>query len=280
MERHSEPDSPVKSSPPLFPGMSSTSATEFVDQTDFEYHVLKEIRSASESQVLVFTDVNSSWGERIVDLINETDDGYSIRKTYDSLIGVLRIRVMPTEVHNCSQSWWRLSETNLRRIGDLTDGEHVQLDVLVGTILLFVEGPYRSSRKEPDLFVRSIYDHLPSFVIKTGWSESWDALMDDMNLLLVGGNGDIRAVTILKWNLNRQTRVVSGFVELYDIFPAPTGTMTPQRLELSRQEAFVPSLLPDPVRTQPPNNMVYLEIEDLRTVARRALHRMSLSPAV
>ena len=39
--------------------------------------------------------------------------------------------------------------------------------------------------------------------------------MDDMNLLLVGGNGDIRAVTIIKWKLNRRTRVVSGFVELY-----------------------------------------------------------------
>lgn len=39
--------------------------------------------------------------------------------------------------------------------------------------------------------------------------------MNDMNLLLVGGNGDVRAVAILKWNLNRPTRLVSGFVELY-----------------------------------------------------------------
>ncbi|CAP79912.1 Pc12g02850 [Penicillium rubens Wisconsin 54-1255] len=280
MGRHSEANSPVNSSPPLSPGMSSTSATEFVDQSDFEYHVLKEIRSASESQVLVFTDINPSWGEQIVDLINETDDGYSTRKTYDSLTKVLRIKVMPTELHDCCQSWWRLSEINLRRIGDLTDDEQAQLDVLVGATLPFVGGPYRSSRKEPDLFVRSIYDRLPSFVIETGWSESWGALMDDMNLLLVGGNGDIRAVAIIKWKLNRRTRVVSGFVELYDIFPAPTETTTPQRLDLSRQKAFGPSLLPDPARAQPPNDMVYLEVEDLRTVARRALDRMSLFPAV
>ncbi|KAJ9488607.1 hypothetical protein VN97_g4701 [Penicillium thymicola] len=79
MGSHSEPDSPVNSSPPLSPGMSSTSATEFVDQSDFEYHVLQAIRSASESQVLVFTDIDPLWGERIVDLINETNNGYSTR---------------------------------------------------------------------------------------------------------------------------------------------------------------------------------------------------------
>ncbi|KAJ5923059.1 hypothetical protein N7516_010762 [Penicillium verrucosum] len=60
--------------------MSSTSAAEFVDQSDFEYHVLKAIRSASESEVLVFTDINPLWGEGIVDLINKTDDGCSTRK--------------------------------------------------------------------------------------------------------------------------------------------------------------------------------------------------------
>jgi hypothetical protein len=57
---------------------------------------------------------------------------YSLRKTYDSLTKVLRIKVMPTELHDCCQSWWRLSEINLRRIGDLTDDEQAQLDVLVG----------------------------------------------------------------------------------------------------------------------------------------------------
>ena len=39
-----------------------------------------------------------------------------------------------------------------------------------------------------------------------------DAFMNDMNLLLVGGNGDIRAVAILKWNLNHRTRVVWKYI--------------------------------------------------------------------
>lgn len=51
--------------------------------------------------------------------------------------------------------------------------------------------------------------------MESGWSESWNHLMDDMNLLLVGGDGAINAVVILNWQLNRHTRLVSGFVELY-----------------------------------------------------------------
>lgn len=39
--------------------------------------------------------------------------------------------------------------------------------------------------------------------------------MDDMKLLLVGGAGAIRVVVILNWRLNRTTRSVSGFSELY-----------------------------------------------------------------
>ena len=34
---------------------------------------------------------------------------------------------MPTEVHDSCQDWWRLSENNLRRIGDLADDEKAQL---------------------------------------------------------------------------------------------------------------------------------------------------------
>jgi hypothetical protein len=76
----------------------------------------------------------------------------------------------------------------------------------------------------------------------------------------------------------------SSFISQYtniiqDIFPAPSGT-TGQRLMLTRQEVFGPYLSPDAGRTQPPNDTVYLEIDTLRKVARRALACMHLSPAV
>lgn len=71
------------------------------------------------------------------------------------------------------------------------------------------------SRKEPGFFLRVHDDPLPSLAIESGWSESWNNLVDDMNLLLVGGAGTICTVVILNWQLNHTTRSVSGFTKLY-----------------------------------------------------------------
>ncbi|KOS36279.1 hypothetical protein ACN38_g12992 [Penicillium nordicum] len=54
--------------------------------------------------------------------------------------------------------------------GDLTTFEQEQLEVLVGTTLQFPSGPYITSRKEPDLFIRCNSDILPSFAIECGWT--------------------------------------------------------------------------------------------------------------
>ena len=58
---------------------NTASASQFVDQSDFEAHVRDAIQHASTPQVLVFTNVSSSWGQAVVDSINETDDGLSTR---------------------------------------------------------------------------------------------------------------------------------------------------------------------------------------------------------
>lgn len=63
-------------SPP--PGLEM-SAQEFVDESEFQSHVLDAICKASEPQESIFTDVKSSWGESVVNLINETADGRSTR---------------------------------------------------------------------------------------------------------------------------------------------------------------------------------------------------------
>lgn len=69
--------------------------------------------------------------------------------------------------------------------------------------------------KEPDFFLRVNSDRLPGLAMESGWPESWQSLSDDMNLLLVGGDGDIGAVVLLKWQILSGTRYVRGFVELY-----------------------------------------------------------------
>ena len=41
---------------------------------------------------------------------------------------------------------------------------------------------------------------LPTIVTESGWPESWDNLMDNLNIQLVGGNGAVNVVIrILKW---------------------------------------------------------------------------------
>ncbi|KZN89656.1 hypothetical protein EN45_083090 [Penicillium chrysogenum] len=47
-------------------------------------------------------------------------------------------------------------ELSLHETGDLTTFEQEQLEVLVDTTLQFPSGPYITSRKEPDMFIRQL----------------------------------------------------------------------------------------------------------------------------
>lgn len=58
---------------------------------------------------------------------------------------------------------------------------------------------------------------LPKVVMESGWSESWTRLMDDMNTWLVGGNGDVKVLILLKWNIIGTPDRVRGFVEVYSL---------------------------------------------------------------
>jgi len=175
--------------------------------------------------------------------------------------------------------------------------------------LHFTTGPYSGSRKEPDLFFQ-VNDHiLPTLVVECGWSDSKGRIYDDMNLLLVGGNGSIKIVIIVKWAKLRGSRV-SGTVELFmrdrndipilkqieirifeafssmfylliawylyiqTVFPRPTTTNL-QRLEIRRGDLFGDALLAGRNR----NDILYLDVERLRDHATRSLRFMNLVPA-
>lgn len=58
---------------------------------------------------------------------------------------------------------------------------------------------------------------MPSIIMESGWSESMTQLHNDMNLWLVGGNGQVRLVFILKWRLHNDKQHVSGSVEVYGL---------------------------------------------------------------
>ncbi|KAJ5380901.1 uncharacterized protein N7496_003329, partial [Penicillium cataractarum] len=99
-------------------------------------------------------------------------------------------------------------------------------------------GPYRTYEKEPAAVFRLYPQILPTLVVDICWSESYPALHNDMNRLLVGSNSDIRIVIIIKWNRQPNNVTVSGSLELYRtdsqgfprldqtvmIFPVPSST--------------------------------------------------------
>lgn len=91
----------------------------------------------------------------------------------------------------------------------------IKITWLTSSALEFTRGPYRSSRKEPDWFLRMEDQRLPTLVLESGWSETYHYLLDDLNASLLGGNGAIKSVVILNWTKVPGTQLVQGTVEHY-----------------------------------------------------------------
>lgn len=154
----------------------------------------------------------------------------------------------------------------------------------------FIGGPYSNARKEPDLLVHPDNQLLPSLVMESGWSESLSRLRQDVNLWLVGGQGQVRATIIFKWQLVTNTNTVRGDVELYTldrngmprlqqnlvVFPAPPPAQAAvQQFVLTRREIFGAYVF----QGQNPNDQFAFSIDLLRQKATDALALMNLVPA-
>lgn len=123
-------------------------------------------------------------------------------------------------------------------------------------------------------------------MVDIGWSESYQALCNDTNRLLVGGNGDIRIVIIIKWNRQPENVSVSGSLELYRIdsqgfprldqtiiiFPVPSST---ENVRITRRELFGKSILSG----RDPNDVLALDVDRLREISRDSLAILGLVPA-
>ncbi|KAJ9255403.1 hypothetical protein DTO207G8_3159 [Paecilomyces variotii] len=255
------------------PGSSITvlSTNQFDNQSDFKDYILFSLYQVKEYHEFVFIDVPSSWGEAVLRLIDES----------------IPSRVAFTWIHDCVQDWLTKQMIEWLLNGDITRQEESLLQPGVGTTLHLTTGPYSGSRKEPDFFFQ-VNDHiLPTLAVECGWSESKGRIYDDMNLLLVGGNGSIRIVIIVKWAKLGGSRV-SGTVELFmrdrndmpilrqteTVFPRPTTTNR-QRLEIRRGDLFGDALLAG--RNQ--SDILCLDVERLRDHATRSLRFMNLVPA-
>jgi hypothetical protein len=153
------------------------------------------------------------------------------------------------------------------------------------TVLSFVNGPYRGLRKEPDALIHTPSQPFPTLVAEVGWAESYEDLLDDMNKLLVGGNGAIKIVLLVKWT-KHSNNSVTGVLELYRndrqgipqlrqtevIFPQPAGN-PPQPLDIQRCDLY-PARPP-----RNPNEHFPLLVNRLRYHAQISLTRQGYVPA-
>ena len=236
-----------------------------------------------------------------------------IRKHYNSVTRTFWARVLSTEIHGCPFEWavdeminWIFSDLLTRDEWDhlnirgstsrcyyLQYEYHQEItsnDFFVPSAIYFFHPPYASCRKEPDVQIRPNNQRFPSIVMESGWSETIPRIHDDINSWLIGGNGFVKAVIILKWHRVGHTNAVGGHAELYTldtdgipclmqeetIFPAPPLEQAQaQAIRLTRGILFGGT---SPPGRKNPNDIFTLRLESLRSAARPSLAFMGLVP--
>lgn len=142
--------------------------------------------------------------------------------------------------------------------------------------------------------------------MESGWSTTEQSssslllnlLQDDMDLWLIGSQGQVKAAIILNWQLIKNTNKVQGSVELYTldpkntekprlqqnfaIFPAPSDPVqaAAQQLILTRKDIFNGvGTMQNVFRGQKSKDQFVFSIDLLRQKATDALALMNLVPA-
>ncbi|KAJ5799613.1 uncharacterized protein N7518_001681 [Penicillium psychrosexuale] len=260
------------------------SAKNFTEHASFAESVKGIICAAKHYQLLTVTDVPLGWEDS---LWEADEDLPANRKTYDPITGLLRVSIMPTNGHDVASGW--LSRTMVRwtRAGLTIPQEEDILYTMSDASIDFKYGVYRGWRKQPDAAFRIGGLNLPTLVVEVGWSEGYPDLLDDMNKLLVGGNGDIRAVIIIKFT--QQGVNVSGFLEVYrlnsqgipylaqdeTVFPTPQGqAAAQQQVRVTRSELFGKFLVPGMTGA----DILPLDVDWLRSICRSQIALMGLVP--
>lgn len=205
--------------------LTSTTVNTFDTVEEFENYVLEQLE-LHEPRDHLFTEVPVYWGERVWKEVSRLESS-SIRSvdlhillnilklrdsaslSFDVLLHTLRIKTMPTELHNRAQCWinglfglW--SYQNLLNVQEI-----MLMRLAAGTRLHFTNG----SVKEPDWLLNINGCEIPTIAIETGWSESYRRSFADKELILDGGQGACSTVIIVNWSKLRNQ--ISGFVEVW-----------------------------------------------------------------
>ncbi|KUL91930.1 hypothetical protein ZTR_01439 [Talaromyces verruculosus] len=139
--------------------------------------------------------------------------------TYDGERELLTFVTMTTAMHEAPTSWLNLWIGSLG-LGSRANSRAELLDGLKS------DGSNTSKQPDGGLFIPPSRDY-PTITIDTGYSESYEKLVRDAEILLDGSNGEIGIVILVKLTPLKpgEHRISHGFVEVwwYDYKKCPPG---------------------------------------------------------
>jgi len=248
-----------------------------------ELQSILEIKSHTDyPDLLVITDISPHLATALWQRL-ERLESRSTRLSYDSTTKSFLIKV-PTPTHNSVSLWLHRVLTECLLNGIFNAVEMKLIGPGADDTINLPNGIFANTKKQPDaqLLVEGLM--YPTVCFEVGWSESQVHLESDMNRLLIGGQGEINVVILLKWYNTKAG--VGGQIQVWRldaagvprrdqeeiVFPAPTLPQAP--LRLTRQELFGASIVPGRL----PTDVIPFSLDDLRTVATQALWRQGLVP--
>ncbi|KAK9312410.1 hypothetical protein V1522DRAFT_424819 [Lipomyces starkeyi] len=114
--------------------------------------------------------------------------------SYNSFTGMLRF-LMPTFIHASCNRWITEWVQEVVNAGDI---EPAGVKVFIDATLIDFKENYSRSAKDPGAGIYPCGRKWPTMALEAGYLESYDALVDDMDLLLQGTQGRIGMVIVVR----------------------------------------------------------------------------------
>ncbi|KAK9241694.1 hypothetical protein V1506DRAFT_549978 [Lipomyces tetrasporus] len=146
--------------------------------------------------------------------VEELLENRRAKYSYNSFTGMLRF-LMPTFIHASCNRWITEWVQEMVNAGDI---EPAGVKVFIDATLKDFKENYSRSAKDPDAGIYPRGRKWPTMALEAGYSESYDALVDDTDLLLQGTQGRIGMVIVVKIEplAPGETEIQNGFLQVYE----------------------------------------------------------------
>ncbi|KAH1982377.1 hypothetical protein KXW88_004672 [Aspergillus fumigatus] len=273
----SPPTSPHPSASPHHPNTSrarslrraSVEASPRSPQQIFN-EIVYQVPKIKEFTELVYEDIDPDDGSLLcLSLVEDKRiERRCVRVNFNAHTRVLRIKVMPTRLHDVHQRWATAAMATWALNGLLNQDEVDLLCGSVGSTFTGFAGNYRGSSKEPDYSFCPNSSAFPSLVIEAGGAESFPHLRNDKDLWMDGLPGMVEV-----WRRNG-----AGGLSVTEmpIFPRPVPQPASELVQFTKGQLFGPMV----IAGQDPSTVLSLGVARLGVMAEEVMTmRMGLTPA-